>query len=134
MVTGRRFVWLDFDETIAMRVQTKRIYDAPSRTDGWRVLVDRLWPRGIRKDDAKLDDWAKPVAPSDELRKWFGHDPDKWKEFRRRYRRELDDNADEVAAMLDRCRKKTITLLFAAKDREHNNAVVLKERIEAKTA
>ena len=113
-----------------MTIRPKRLYDAPSRADGCRVLADRLWPRGLRKDDARLDAWAKDLAPSDELRKWFGHDPDKWPEFRKRYAAELAELKDQVAEMVAGCPKKTITLVFAAKDAEHNNAVVLKEFIE----
>lgn len=98
--------------------------------DGYRVLVDRLWPRGISKDDADLDEWCKDLAPSDKLRKWFGHDPEKWTEFVQRYTRELDAKKDLVIEILDRSPRKTITLLYAAKDSEHNNAAVLKTFIE----
>lgn len=108
-------------------VGIKRIYDPPAPEDGTRVLVDRLWPRGISKDEARIDEWLKEIAPSDELRKWFGHDPARWEEFRQRYRRELEANAE----LLDHLRKLaeagTVILLFAAKDEEHNNAVVLEE-------
>jgi len=113
-----------------MKIRVKRIYDAPSRADGYRVLVDRLWPRGIRKADAALDEWAKGLAPSDGLRKWFGHDPDRWDEFTRRYTEELEGRRDDVAAMVARSPKETITFLYAAKDAERNNAVVLKRFIE----
>lgn len=98
--------------------------------DGYRVLVDRLWPRGISKDDADLDEWCKNLAPSDKLRKWFGHDPERWPEFVQRYTRELDAKKDLVIEILDRSPKETITLLYAAKDAEHNNAAVLKTFIE----
>ena len=98
--------------------------------DGYRVLVDRLWPRGISKDDADLDESCKNLAPSDKLRKWFGHDAERWPEFAERYTSELDAKQDEVAEMVDRSPKKTITLLYAAKDAEHNNAAVLKTYIE----
>ncbi|RII29207.1 MAG: hypothetical protein CXR31_02220 [Geobacter sp.] len=108
-------------------VKLKRIYDAPAPDDGRRVLVDRLWPRGIAKDEARLDDWLKEIAPSDELRKWFGHDPTKWEEFRERYRAELDSHGDLLAGLRDVAKKGTVTLLYAAKDEEHNNAVVLDE-------
>ena len=108
-------------------VRIKRIYDPPAPADGTRVLVDRLWPRGLAKDEARIDEWLKEIAPSDELRKWFGHDPARWEEFRERYRRELEARTE----ILDRLRalagKGTVTLLFAAKDEKHNNAVVLKE-------
>jgi uncharacterized protein YeaO (DUF488 family) len=113
-----------------MTIRTKRVYDSPARTDGYRVLVDRLWPRGIGKEEAALDEWRKDLAPSDELRKWFGHDLERWSEFEQRYNSELDAKKDAVAEMIARSRKRTITLLYAAKDVEHNNAVVLKAFIE----
>ncbi|MFP4537157.1 MAG: DUF488 domain-containing protein [Dichotomicrobium sp.] len=105
----------------------KRAQDAAERGDGTRVLVDRLWPRGIRKDDARIDDWAKDVAPSTELRKWFGHDPARWDEFRARYREELDDAPEAIDRLLGYLDRGPVTLVFAAKDREHNQAVVLRE-------
>ena len=114
-----------------MRILTKRVYEAPTRTDGYRVLVDRLWPRGISKSNAALDEWCKELAPSDELRKWFSHDPDKWAEFSRRYTRELNAKKDQVNALLNRTHARTITLLYAAKDAEHNNAMVLKRYIDS---
>jgi len=113
-----------------MRIRIKRVYDAPSRMDGYRVLVDRLWPRGVRKADARLDEWAKDLGPSDELRQWFKHDADRWRGFRRRYARELGANEDKLRALIERSPKRTITLLFAAKDTDRNNAVVLKDYIE----
>jgi uncharacterized protein YeaO (DUF488 family) len=114
-----------------MRIRIKRVYDPPAAADGYRVLVDRLWPRGVSKADAALGEWAKELAPGDGLRKWFGHDPEKWPEFRRRYLEELAAVKQEVAALIERSPRKTITLLFGAKDTAHNNAVVLKEFIEA---
>lgn len=111
-------------------IKLKRIYDPPAPDDGRRVLVDRLWPRGIAKDAARLDDWLKEIAPSDELRKWFGHDPAKWEEFRKRYRAELDSHGNLLAELRAAAEKGTVTLLFAAKDEEHNNAVVLKELLD----
>ncbi len=113
-----------------MVIRTKRIYESPSRTDGYRVLVDRLWPRGISKAQAALDEWCKGLAPSDDLRKWFGHDAERWPEFSRRYSRELNTKEHAVAEMVAHSPKSTITLLYAAKDVEHNNAVVLKVFIE----
>lgn len=111
------------------RVRTKRIYDEPAPADGHRVLVDRLWPRGVSKDDAALDEWAKELAPSDELRDWFDHDADRWGGFQRGYREELDGKRERVAStILDR--PGTVTLLYAASDTEHNNAVVLREYAE----
>jgi uncharacterized protein YeaO (DUF488 family) len=108
-------------------IKIKRIYDPSTADDGRRVLVDRLWPRGLSKDDAHLDEWLKEIAPSDELRKWFGHDPARWEEFRRRYREELKVHGDLLGRLRGEAKKGTVTLLFAAKDEEHNNAVVLKE-------
>jgi len=113
-----------------MRLLTKRIYEPSSPGDGYRVLVDRLWPRGVSKDHAKLDAWEKNLSPGDELRKWFQHDPERWEEFRRRYRKELNAKKGNVSAMLEHATQKTITLLFGARDTHHNNAIVLKEFIE----
>lgn len=113
-----------------MNIRTKRVYDSPSRMDGYRVLVDRLWPRGIRKAEAALDEWCKDLAPSGDLRKWFGHDAQRWPAFAQRYSRELNAKGDVVAEMVARSPKSTITLLYAAKDVEHNNAVVLKMFID----
>ncbi len=104
-----------------------RVQDAPDSTAGARLLVDRVWPRGIARADLRLDAWVRDVAPSTELRKWFGHDPERWEAFRDRYRAELDDNPEAVDRCLGWCRKGTVTLLFAAKDREHNQAVVLRD-------
>jgi uncharacterized protein YeaO (DUF488 family) len=112
---------------MAARVRTKRIYEEPARSDGYRVLVDRVWPRGLAKEKAKLDEWAKDLAPSSELRKWFGHDPERFDEFRQRYREELGEHAEQVEAL--RGRKGAVTLLYGARDQLHNNAVVLAELI-----
>ena len=111
-------------------VKLKRVYDQPEKADGKRVLVDRLWPRGLKKEDARLDLWLKDIAPSDDLRKWFSHDPSKWLEFRKRYRQELKDKPDIIKELKKAARQETITLLYAAKDADCNNAVVLKEMIE----
>jgi len=108
-----------------MPVRTKRIYVAPEPEDGTRILVDRLWPRGVSKEEAQLEDWVKDIAPSDELREWFDHEPDRWDEFRERYRDELDDRPEQVQDLLEYARSGTLTLLYAATDEEHNNAVVL---------
>ena len=108
-------------------IKIKRIYDPPAMEDGRRILVDRLWPRGISKDEARLDEWLKEIAPSEELRKWFAHDPAKWAEFRSRYRQELAGHEEVIGRLKKDAKGKAITLLFAAKDSEHNNAVVLKE-------
>ncbi|MEX0601124.1 MAG: DUF488 domain-containing protein [Rhodothermales bacterium] len=112
-------------------IQCKRAYDDPSPDDGTRVLVDRLWPRGVRKDEAQLDDWAKEVAPSDELRTWFDHDPEKWDEFRRRYHAELHEKEDTLAPLHKAAEAGTLTLVYAAKDRAHNNAVALKQYVDS---
>jgi uncharacterized protein YeaO (DUF488 family) len=111
-------------------IKLKRIYEQPAPGDGKRVLVDRLWPRGLARDGTKLDEWLKEIAPSDELRKWFGHDPARWEEFRRRYREELKLQDDLLEQLTAEARRGTVTLLFAAKDEAHNNAVVLKELLE----
>lgn len=107
-----------------MSISLKRAYDPPRSTDGKRVLVDRIWPRGVAKDKAKIDLWLKDVAPSTELRQWFGHDPERWAEFRKKYRAELKGNPalDELRKMAG---KGKVTLVYAARDEEHNNAVVL---------
>ena len=115
-----------------MGLQLKRAYDSADEADGERLLVDRLWPRGLRKDQARLSAWLKDLAPSDELRRWFAHDPERWPAFQMRYRAELADpqraaQLQQVGAM---ARQGTVTLLFAARDAQRNNAVVLKEAIE----
>jgi uncharacterized protein YeaO (DUF488 family) len=109
-------------------VKVKRVYEKAESKDGWRVLVDRLWPRGMKKEAAKTDLWMKDVAPRDTLRKWFGHEPKKWRDFQRKYRAELKERA-ELLAELKKLEKKhgTVTLLFGAKDEQHNQAVVLAE-------
>ncbi len=110
------------------RIMTKRVYDTPEKTDGFRVLVDRLWPRGIAKARAGIDLWLKEVAPSTELRKWYGHDPGKWAEFKKRYFRELDKNLPVIARLQERIRRGGgITLLYASRENILNNAAALKE-------
>ena len=113
-----------------MSFRLKRVYDAPAKSDGRRVLVDRIWPRGLTKREARIDEWLKELAPSAKLRKWFRHDPDRWKEFKKRYAAELDDQRENVEQLWRESHKCTVTLLFGAKDTEHNNAVALKEYIE----
>ncbi|WP_028032039.1 DUF488 domain-containing protein [Chelativorans sp. J32] len=113
-----------------MKLRLKRVYEPPAQDDGIRILVDRLWPRGLKKEDAAIDLWLKEIAPSAELRQWFKHDPEKWPEFRRRYVAELGNRKDEVETLLQQAAKNRVTLLFAAKDETHNQAVVLKEFIE----
>jgi uncharacterized protein YeaO (DUF488 family) len=111
-------------------VRTKRVYDPAEPLDGKRILVDRLWPRGIKKEKAKIDEWLKDIAPSDELRKWFSHDPAKWSEFKKRYINELKRKSELIERLRSEAKEGTITLLFAARDIEHDNAAVLKELIE----
>jgi uncharacterized protein YeaO (DUF488 family) len=111
-------------------IKVKRVYDDPSAEDGIRILVDRLWPRGLKKVPAKLDDWLKGIAPSDELRKWFGHDPDRWEEFKARYFHELERQNEAINKIKEKASSSTITLLFAARDETHNNAVALREYLE----
>ncbi len=111
-------------------IQLKRVYEAPSATDGLRVLVDRLWPRGLTKERAAVDLWLKDLAPSTELRKWFGHDPTRWKQFQQRYRKELRSGNDAIGLLREKCEQGTITLLYGAKDKEHNEALVLQTLLE----
>lgn len=111
-------------------IRLKRIYDPPASADGLRVLVDRVWPRGVSKEKAAIDLWAKELAPSTALRKWFNHDPARWEAFRQRYRAELAGRRSEVDELRARCAGRRATLLFGAKDPEHNQAVVLKEVLE----
>jgi uncharacterized protein YeaO (DUF488 family) len=113
-----------------MKIQMKRVYDEPSEADGQRILIDRLWPRGLSKAKAKVDLWLKAVAPSTPLRQWFGHDPEKWEEFKQRYTDELDQNSEAVAQLRALLAQGTVTLLYGAKDQEHNDAVVLQEYVE----
>jgi uncharacterized protein YeaO (DUF488 family) len=110
-------------------VRTKRVYEPASADDGYRVLVDRVWPRGVSKEDAAVDEWARELAPSTDLRKWFAHKPERFEQFRRRYRDELNAREGEIDALRTRGRKETVTLLFGARDVEHNNAVVLAELV-----
>lgn len=118
------------DEELCMEITAKRIYDDPDN-NGARVLVDRLWPRGVSKEEAQLDAWIKEVAPSDELRTWYDHDPDRWTEFKERYVSELKEKDDAVGRVLDVAKDDQLTLLYAATDREQNNAVVLREYLES---
>jgi uncharacterized protein YeaO (DUF488 family) len=111
----------------AENIALKRAYESPSADDGVRILVDRLWPRGIRKEDAAIDDWVKELAPSTELRKWFGHDPARWPEFQRRFAKELQDYPDQLRRLRDLARKRRLTLVYAARDEAHNDAVVLRD-------
>lgn len=123
---------IELESTGAYDVQVKRIYDAPDSSDGFRVLVDRLWPRGIRKDRAVFDEWARDLAPSPELRKWFQHDEQKWPEFQKRYRAELRKQASQIEALRQRARQQRVTLLYAAKTPTCNHALVLRDVIRGK--
>ncbi|WP_372839890.1 DUF488 domain-containing protein [Phaeovulum sp.] len=120
--------------TCVPQISTARVYDAPDAALGARLLVDRLWPRGIRKADLVIDDWVGEAAPSPALRKWFAHDPDKWAVFSRRYHAELVENDAAVARCLAWCRKGPVVLLYAAKDRDHNHAAVLRDYLRAQLA
>lgn len=114
-------------------LNVKRVYEAPKRSDGTRFLVERLWPRGMKKEDLQMDAWLKDVAPSDSLRKFFAHDPEKWLEFKRRYRAELDAHEEAWKPILAAARRGKVTLLYSARDTENNNAVALKAYIEEHT-
>jgi uncharacterized protein YeaO (DUF488 family) len=111
-------------------IQIKRVYDPPSKSDGERILIDRLWPRGLSKEKVDISVWLKDVAPSNELRKWFHHEESNWEEFRRRYWKELDQNPGPVEQIRERANKGTITLLYSARDEQHNQAVALQEYLE----
>jgi uncharacterized protein YeaO (DUF488 family) len=113
-----------------MAIALKRVYDPPAASDGRRILVDRVWPRGITKDQLRIDAWRKDLAPSTGLRKWFGHDPKKWDAFKERYGRELEQHADALDELLAQARAGRVTLVFGARDTEHNQAVALKEYLE----
>ena len=115
------------EPAVSARIQTKRIYEPPARSDGRRILIDRLWPRGLSKATARIDYWAKSVAPSTELRRWYGHEPPKWPEFRRRYFAELDANPAGVAELRVQLGSGTVTLLFGSKETRLNNASALSE-------
>lgn len=108
----------------------KRAYDEPARNDGSRILVERLWPRGLTRERAALDLWLKEVAPSPELRKWFGHDPARWEQFQKRYWKELEDKDEAVQLLRQKGAQGTITLVYAARDEEHNGALALKQFLE----
>jgi uncharacterized protein YeaO (DUF488 family) len=114
-----------------MNIKIKRAYEQANKDDGVRILVDRLWPRGLTKEKASVDLWLKDIAPSTELRKWFGHDPDKWKSFRGRYETEIRHNQDLIKVLKQKAREGTITLVHAARDEKHNEALVLKRFLES---
>jgi uncharacterized protein YeaO (DUF488 family) len=106
-------------------IKLKRVYDPPAKEDGFRVLVDRVWPRGVKKETLALDLWLKEIAPSDQLRKWFAHDPAKWREFCQRYEAELKEKKEEIGFLKEKSDNGILTLVFSAKDAEHNNAFML---------
>ena len=116
-----------------MKLNVKRVYEKPDNEDGVRILVDRLWPRGLTKERAAVDLWMKDIAPSTDLRKWFNHDTAKWKEFMKRYRQELVRNKEQISLLKEQAKLGTITLLYGAKDEEHNEALVLKNYLTDKT-
>lgn len=114
-----------------MPIGIKRVYDEPGPHDGFRILIDRIWPRGLTKEAARADLWLKDIAPSTPLRQWFGHDPKKWPEFKKRYFAELEDRQDLVQQILDKAKHGRVTLVFGAKDEKHSNAQALKEYLDA---
>lgn len=115
-----------------MKVKIKRVYEEPAKADGKRILIDRLWPRGLTKERADVALWLKDIAPSTELRKWFNHDPEKWDEFKTRYHHELDTNESVRHKLVTELQAEKATLVYSAHDEEHNDAVVLKEYLEHK--
>lgn len=117
-----------------LKIELARAYDPPTTDDSYRVLVDRLWPRGVKKTDLKIDAWMKELAPTTELRHWFNHDPVRWGEFCKRYFRELEENADKVTELLHNAAHRPILLLYGARDEQHNQAVALKQWVERHAA
>jgi uncharacterized protein YeaO (DUF488 family) len=115
-----------------MSIKIKRVYAEPEKSDGFRILVDRLWPRGLTKEKAKVDLWLKEVAPSSELRKWFAHDPKKWPEFQSRYMDELKSHSEQLQLLKEKSAHGPVTLLFAAKDEQHNEAVILENLLKSR--
>ncbi len=113
-------------------MKTKRIYEPAEKEDGCRIFIDRLWPRGVSKENARIDLWLRDIAPSDELRKWFGHDPEKWEEFKKKYAKELQGKQSLIEEIRNMEKKGAVTLIYSAKDTEHNNAVALKAIMEKK--
>src|SRR5579864_4346643 len=116
----------------AAMIHLKRVYEDPSKKDGMRILVERLWPRGLAKERAAVDLWLKDVAPSPELRKWFGHDPGKWQQFQKRYWKELEDKVEAVELLKQKGRRGTVTLVYAARDEAHNGALALKQFLDGR--
>ena len=126
-ISGRRSSPATKAESRNMTIKIKRVYEQADKNDGVRILVDRLWPRGLTKEKAAVDLWLKEIAPSTELRKWFGHDPAKWTSFRRRYETELRHNGDLLKLLKQKAREGTVTLVYGARDQKHNEALVLKQ-------
>jgi uncharacterized protein YeaO (DUF488 family) len=116
---------------VALDVRTKRVYDPAEPADGYRILIDRLWPRGVSRERARLDEWARDLSPSDGLRKWFNHDPKRFPEFRERYREELRGHIDRIHELRDRASRGPVTIVYGARDTEHNDAVVIAELVRA---
>ncbi len=116
---------------MACAIRTKRVYESADPADGYRVLIDHVWPRGVSRERARLDEWARELAPSDTLRRWFDHDPERFQEFRSRYRSELSQRAAQLEALRQRSSSTPLTILYAARDTEHNNAVVLAEMLRS---
>ncbi len=114
-----------------MSMKIRRVYDLPKKDDGYRILVDRVWPRGLTKEKAQIDSWLKDIAPSSDLRKWFSHDPEKWQEFKERYFKELKEKKNLIEFIEAKTRQGNVTLVYAAKDEQYNNAQCLKEFIRA---
>jgi uncharacterized protein YeaO (DUF488 family) len=114
------------------RIWTRRAYEPPRRNDGYRVLVDRVWPRGVSKEELAIDEWRRDLSPSRQLRKWFDHDPERWEGFQRRYARELQKKSDAVRELVDRVERGRVTLVYGARDTDHNNAIALRAFLEQK--
>ena len=129
-MTGSQILMIALINGTKMKIQIKRVYEKPAKDDGMRILVDRLWPRGLSKEKADVDLWLKEIAPSTELRKWFGHVPDRWKEFQKRYHHELENNIESVSKLKELIKNGVVTLVYGAKDKEHNEALVLKEWLD----
>ena len=129
-ISGQRSSLATKGDLRNMKIKIKRVYEEPDKDDGVRILVDRLWPRGLTKEKASVDLWLKEIAPSTELRKWFAHDPAKWKSFRGRYETEIRHNDDLVKVLEDKAKGGTVTLVYGARDENHNEALVLKQFLE----
>lgn len=117
---------------LIMKVTIKRVYEKPGKEDGYRILADRLWPRGLTKEKAAVDLWLKEIAPSTELRKWFNHDPEKWKDFQKKYTAELKKNIEPVTILKEKIKKGPVTIVYGARDQEHNEAQVILDYISGK--